>query len=72
MGDTSWNLYTALTMAQVSPLATPMVVVGAISRYLALSTAFTMERLFESWTEMLKNCVSNLVSGQFRNKTYCY
>ena len=39
MGDTLWNLYILVTMAQVPPLAIPMVVVGAISRYLALSTA---------------------------------
>jgi len=33
-------------MAQVTTLATPvMVVVGAISRYLALSAAFTIEAL---------------------------
>jgi len=32
-----------MTMAQVPPGATPMVGVGAISRYLALSTAFTLK-----------------------------
>ena len=30
-------------MAQVPPLATPMVVVGGIARYLVLSAAFTMK-----------------------------
>jgi len=43
MGDT-WNLYILVVMAQVPPFATPMVVVGAISRYLALSAAFTMKK----------------------------
>jgi len=43
MGDTLWNLYILVAMAQVPPLATPMVVVGDISRYLALSTVFTMK-----------------------------
>jgi len=37
MGDTSWNLYILVT------LDTPMAVIGAISRYLALITAFTMK-----------------------------
>ena len=41
MGDTLWNLYILVAMAQVPPLATPMVMVGAISRYLSLSSAFT-------------------------------
>jgi len=37
--DTLWNLYILVTMAQVPPLATPVVVVGAIpSTY----TAFTV------------------------------
>jgi len=43
MRDTSWNLYILVAMAQVPPLATPMVVAGAISRNLALSTVFTMK-----------------------------
>ena len=45
MGDASWNLYILVTMAQVPLLATPMVVAGAISRYLALITAFTVKTL---------------------------
>jgi len=43
MGDTLWKLYILVTMAQVPPLDTPMAVIGAISRYLALITAFTMK-----------------------------
>jgi len=43
MGDALWNLDILMTMAQVPPLDTPMVVVGAISRFLALIAAFTME-----------------------------
>jgi len=39
---THCGIYNILvTMAQVLPLATPMVVVGAISGYLSLSSAFT-------------------------------
>jgi len=45
MGDTLWNLYILVTMAQVPPLATPMVVVGAVSRYLSLGSAFTKTTL---------------------------
>jgi len=45
MGDTLWNLYSLVAMAQVPSLAIPMVVVAAISRYLALSTAFIMKTL---------------------------
>jgi len=41
MGDTLWNLYILVTMAQVPPLAIPELVVGAISTYLALSTAIS-------------------------------
>jgi len=76
MGDTLWNLYILVTMAQVPPLATSMVVVGAISRYLSLSSAFTNINS-ESWAYMdiimLKNCDYNqLKFGHFRNKIYCY
>jgi len=31
MGDTLWNSYILVTMAQVPTLATPLVVVGAVS-----------------------------------------
>jgi len=43
MWDTLWNLYILVSMAKVPPLATTTVVVGAISRYLALSSAFAMQ-----------------------------
>jgi len=43
MGSTLWNLCILVAMAKVPPLAAPMVVVGAISRYLALSAAFTIK-----------------------------
>jgi len=42
-GNTIWNLYVLVSIAQVPPLAMPMVVVGAIHRYLALRSAFTMK-----------------------------
>jgi len=42
MGDALFNLYILVTMVQVPPLGTPMVVAGAISRYLALSTDETL------------------------------
>jgi len=43
MKDTLWYLYILVTMAQEPPLAKPMGVVGAIPRYLTLSSAFSMK-----------------------------
>jgi len=62
-------------MVQVPPLATPMVVIGAISRYLALSTAFTMKTLYFSELGLImpQTCdnQSNLVSSEIK-RTYSY
>ena len=42
-GTHLYNLYNLVTMVQVPSLVTPMVVVGDIPRYLALTTAFTVK-----------------------------
>ena len=50
MGGTLWNLCILVAMAKVPPLAAPMVVVGAISRYLALSAALLLKHInCHSW-----------------------